>query len=79
MTGSLLYYSRALDGKLLPVLNTIGPEKVTPTRKTEAKCKRLLDYAATYPNEFIRYHESKMVLQIDSDTSYLVMPKAQSR
>ena len=60
-------------------MNTIETEQATPTRKTEEKCKRLLNYVATYPNAFIRYHTSEMVLHIDSDAAYLVMNKAQSR
>ena len=41
-----------------------------------AKAKWFLDYAATYLNAIIRYHASKMVLHIDSDAAYLVMPEA---
>ena len=79
MTRSLLYYARALDGAMLTTLNTIGTEKATPTRKKKEKWKRLLDYAATYPNKCIRYHANQMVLYINLDTVYLVMPKARSR
>ena len=43
------------------------------------KCKRLLDYIATFPNVFIRYYKSDMVLTIDSDAAYLVQPGARSR
>ena len=63
---------------MLPPLNTIGTEQVTPTKKTEEKCKRLLAYVAIYPNAFIRYYASQMVLHIDSDAVYLVMPQARS-
>ena len=34
---------------------------------------------ATYPNAFIRYHASNMILTVDSDAAYLVLPKARSR
>ena len=64
---------------MLPALNTIGTEQAKRTKQTEQKCHRLLDYAATYPNAFIRYHASDMVLHVDSDAAYLVMPKARSR
>ena len=76
VVGSLLYYDRALDGTMLPVLNTIGSEYVKPTQQTEKKCKRLLDHAATYSNTFIRYYTRDMVLHVDSDAAYLVLPKA---
>ena len=38
-----------------------------------------MDYAATYPNTFVRYKASDMVLNVDSDAAYLVAPKARSR
>ena len=79
VVGSLLYYARALDGTMLPALNTIGSEQAKHTQQTMQKCKRLLDYAATYQNAFIRYHASDMVLHVDSDAAYLVLPKARSR
>jgi hypothetical protein len=41
-------------------------------------CTMLMDYASTYPLA-IRYHESNMVLHIDSDAAYLVLPNACSR
>ena len=43
------------------------------------KCKRLLDHVSKYPNATPRYHASNMILHIDSDAAYLVMPKARSR
>ena len=79
VTGSLLYYGRALDGTTLPALNTIASEQATPTKKTEQKCKRLLDYVPTYTNAFIRYYASDMILHVDSDAAYNVIPKARSR
>ena len=38
-----------------------------------------MDYAATYNSASIRYHASDMILEVDSDASYLVLPKARSR
>ena len=38
-----------------------------------------MDYVATYPNTYVRYHASDMILTIDSDAAYLVVPKARSR
>ena len=38
----------------------------------------LIDYAATYPNEILRYKASYMVLYVDSDAAYLTMPEARS-
>jgi len=39
----------------------------------------LLDYVATYPDAIIRYHASDMVLHVDSDAAYIVLPNARSR
>ena len=33
-----------------------------------------MDYLATYPNAYIRYYASDMILNIDSDAAYLVAP-----
>ena len=47
-----------------------------------AQCRNkamLLDYCATYPNAKIRYHASDMVLHVDTDAAYLVLPNARSR
>jgi hypothetical protein len=45
-----------------------------------SQIKYLLDYAATHPNVILwGYHAIDMVLHIDSDSAYLVLPKARSR
>ena len=38
-----------------------------------------MNYAHTYPSATIRYKASDMQLHDDSDTAYLVLPKARSR
>ena len=38
-----------------------------------------MDYVATYPNAYLRYYASDMVLHVDSDAAYLVAPNARSR
>ena len=35
-----------------------------------------MDYLNTYPDAYMRYYASGMVLYIDSDAAYLVAPKA---
>ena len=79
IVGSLLYYGRAIDNTILPALNAIAAEQAFPTETTMKKCNRLLDYVATYPDVFIRYYASDMILNIDSDAAYLVAPGAKSR
>ena len=79
VVGSLLYYSRAIDPTMLTALNEIATVQSKPTSDTLTKCQVLLDYAATYPNTKQRFHQSDMILHVDSDASYLVQPGAKSR
>mmetsp|Transcript_6798 Transcript_6798/g.12795 ORF Transcript_6798/g.12795 Transcript_6798/m.12795 type:complete len:338 (-) Transcript_6798:2268-3281(-) len=79
ITGTLLYYARAVDPTMLVALNDISHEQANPTKTTQQKIKQLLDYAATYPDATIRYYKSDMILWIDSDAAYLVAPQARSR
>ena len=37
-----------------------------------------MDYAATHPKVRARHHASDMILWVDSDAAYLVMPNAKS-
>ena len=74
-----MYYARAVDPTILTALNEIAMQQAKPTKYTMEKCKRLLDYATTYPNGKVCFHASYMVLHIDSDAAYLVLPKARSR
>ena len=75
---TLLYYGRALEYSILPTLNDVAREQANPTVSTMTKAKRILDYVATHPNAFIRYYTSDMVLHVESDAAYLVVPQAKS-
>ena len=79
IVGNFLYYGRALDSTILPALNEIGLQQSQPTQQTKEKCLQLMDYLATYPNVFIRYHASDMKLHVDTDAAYLVLPEARSQ
>ena len=79
VTGSLLYYGRAIDYSILPALNEIASEQAQPTQQTKKKAQRLMDYVNTYPDAFLRFRASDMILHIDSDAAYLVAPRARSR
>ena len=50
-----------------------------PTEQTKQKAQQLMDYLHTYPNAYLRYTASDMILHVDSDAAYLVAPKARSR
>ena len=77
--GSFLFYGRAIDNTILPALNEIASAQSQPTELTRAKAQQLMDYLNTYPEAYIRYHASDMVMHVDSDAAYLVAPKAKSR
>jgi hypothetical protein len=69
VTGSVLYYARAVDPTVLMPLNDIATEQTKATEKTQAATNQLLDYLATHPYTTIGYHASDMILHIHSDAS----------
>jgi hypothetical protein len=71
VTGSVLYYARAVDPTVLMPLNDIATDQTKATEKTQAAKNQLLDYVTTHPDATIRYHVSDMILHIHSDASYL--------
>jgi hypothetical protein len=77
--GSLLYYARAVDNKLLVALNAIAAHQSKVTICMEQLVHTLLDYVATYPNDGIVYRASDMVLCAHADASYLYETKSCSR
>jgi hypothetical protein len=62
--GSLLYYARAVDNKLLATLSTISSQQAKATENTKKEVHQLLDYVATYPSNGITYRASSMVLAV---------------
>ena len=78
INGTFLYYARAVDPTMLVALNEISQQQSKPTAATLRKHNRLMDYAATYPNATIRYHASDLILHVDTDAAYLVLPQARS-
>ena len=79
IVGSLLYYARAVDPTMLVALNELSSQQANPHETTLAHTYKLLAYAATHPNAILRFHASDMVLHVDSDAAYLVLPEAKSR
>jgi hypothetical protein len=79
VTGSVLYYARAMEPTVLMPLNDIATEQTKATDKTQAATNQMLDYLATHPDATIRYHAFNMVLHIHSDASYLSVSNARSR
>ena len=79
VTGTFLYYARAVDTTMLTALGSIATQQANPTENTMKKVKQFLDYAASHPDAIVTYHASDMVLAGHSDASYLSETKARSR
>jgi hypothetical protein len=76
--GTLLYYARAVDVTLLVALNSLAAEQSKGAENTAQAIIQVLNYCATHPDAMLLHHVSGTVLHIDSDASYLSMPKARS-
>jgi hypothetical protein len=79
VTGSVLYYARAVDPTVLMPLNDIAMEQTKATAKSQAATNQLLDFLTTHPDTTIRYHASDMILHIHSKALYLSVSNARSR
>jgi hypothetical protein len=79
LTGTLLYYVRAVDPTLIMPINVLASEQSRATAVTAEKVIKLLNYCNTHPETKIRYHASDMILHINSDASYLSEKEAKSR
>jgi hypothetical protein len=79
LTGTLLYYARAVDPTLIMPINVLASEQSNATEVTADKVIKLLNYCNTHPEKKIRYHASDMILHIHSDASYLSENEAKSR
>ena len=77
--GTLLYYARALDSTLLTAISELATEQSKGTMHTMEKVTQLLNYCATNPEAVVRFTASDMLLAIESDASFLSIPKARSR
>ena len=79
IVGSLLYYARAVDNKLLVALSAIAARQSQATVATELAVALLLDYVATYPNDGIVYRASDMILCAHADAGFLNESQSRSR
>jgi hypothetical protein len=69
ITGSVLYYSHAVEPTVIMPLNDIETEQKTAAKKTKIAADHLLDYLDTHPDAKIRFHTSDMILHINYDAS----------
>jgi hypothetical protein len=79
LTGTLLYYARAVDTTLIMPINVLESEQSRATADTADKVIKILNYCNTHPETKIRYHASDMILYIHSDASYLSERESKSR
>jgi hypothetical protein len=79
ITGTLLYYARAVDSTMLVTLSDPSSAQAHGTESANLAATQLLDYCATHSEASIRYCASEMALQIHSDASYLYVSKGRSR
>jgi hypothetical protein len=77
--GSLLYYARVVDPLLLPATTSLASLQAHPTVETLEAMTRLLGYAQAHPNAVQIIRPSHMLLQTQSDASYLCLPKSGSK
>ena len=78
ITGTFNFYSE-VDPCIKPALNEIGTVQAAPTEDTNRKVQMLMDYLHDHPDATLRYHASDMILQVEADAAYLVLPQARSR
>ncbi len=78
VTGTLLYYARAVDATILPSLSSIATKQAKPTLERMKTVKQLLDYCATQEEAITTYNSSKMILAVHSDAGYCNKKNAHS-
>ena len=66
-----MYYAQMVDGTMLVALSAIASEQATPTKNTLKKISQFLDYTVTNPDSVLTYQHSDMILNVESDASYL--------
>ena len=79
IVGTLLYYARAMDNKLLVGISAIGAQQASATQGTSAAIDQMLYYCNTYPADSILYCSSDMVLCAHSDVGFHNESKGRSR
>ena len=71
--GSFLYHARAVDMTILHALNSIAADSSKPTELTMKHVAQLLNYMHSNPNAGVRDHASDRILNVHTDTVYLLI------
>ena len=79
VTGTFLYYARAVNGTMLTTLSALTTEQAKPAATMMQKNKQSPNYAASNSNVMLTYNASNMVLAVHHNASHLDEKQAQSR
>ena len=77
--GILLFYGRSVDMTLMVALSTLASGQGYGIETMARAMILLSNYCATHPEPVIRYKKSDIIIEIQSDASYLYNPKVHSR
>ena len=69
--GSLLYYARDIENKLIVSLCAIRSQKASSTKRILYEITQLIDHITLYPNCGITYYTSSMFHTGHSDDSFI--------
>ena len=79
ITGTFLFYARAINSTILPGLSAIASEQNPPTENTMKWVKQFLYCASSQEEAISTFNVSGMVLAIHSNYYYLSENNARSR
>jgi hypothetical protein len=77
--GTLLYYARTVNNKLLATLSTLSPQQATATEATDVAMNQLLNYLAMYLDNGTTYPASNMILCAHANAGFHNKSKGCSR
>jgi hypothetical protein len=79
VTGKFLFYARAIDNTMLHAINYITSATMHGTEQTLAAATLFLNYAASNPDGETIFRTSDMILRIDLDGVFLLIPTFSKR
>ena len=79
VTGTFMYYVRAIYATVLLALSAILSDQADPTKDITKKTLEFLDYVTTNPDAILIFGRSSMLLNVHRDTSHLCKHKVKSR
>ncbi len=79
IVGSILYCACVINMTVFTALSTIAIEQTKATDTTMGRCMQLLDYLSSNQEAKVRFHASDMIMNIQSDASYLSKKGARSQ